>query len=489
MRFQRLVQIPILILFLVLLWLAAYPLPTPWDVDIFLRLDPLVSLGSMAAARAFIPRLAWALVILGIALFLGRLFCGYICPMGATVDFADWLTRKRRKSGRDNAYEASGRWRNLKYLFLAGIGGAALVGVSAVFLFSPLSLITRFYSFVIYPLALMVSNLFLDVFRPVFPHIGLDSLSFTTFSVPRFDTNLFVACLVVAVLTLGLLKPRFWCRNLCPAGAILALFSFKPLIRRRVSEDCTSCGLCLRSCPMGAIGEDFVTTSHAECIACLKCREVCPVNAVSFGVPGRERPLIPAVDLGRRGLLSAGAAGAAAALIAVSNLDHLHEEETPRALRSSGLIRPPGALPETEFQARCVRCGECVRACLTNTLQPVWLESGISGLWTPKITARLAGCEQRCTVCGHVCPTGAIRPLPSSDKIYAKVGTARIVQSRCIAGSRIKSVSSAMKSVHTTPSLPSLHRAARSPFPSSMRTNATAAVIAKANVRSRANRP
>jgi ferredoxin len=117
----------------------------------------------------------------------------------------------------------------------------------------------------------------------------------------------------------------------------------------------------------------------------------------------------------------------------MTNLQYLHGGETPRALRSSGLIRPPGALPETEFQARCVRCGECIKGCLTNTLQPVWFEAGLSGMWSPKITARLAGCEQGCNLCGEVCPTAAIRPLTLEEKSFAKVGTARIDKTRCIA--------------------------------------------------------
>jgi MauM/NapG family ferredoxin protein len=119
--------------------------------------------------------------------------------------------------------------------------------------------------------------------------------------------------------------------------------------------------------------------------------------------------------------------------VTMTHLRHLHGGEAPRALRASTLIRPPGALPEPMFQARCVRCGECVKGCLTNTLQLVWLEAGISGLWTPRITARLAGCEQNCNLCGHICPTGAIRPLSMEDKPFAKVGTARIIPSRCIA--------------------------------------------------------
>jgi ferredoxin len=54
-------------------------------------------------------------------------------------------------------------------------------------------------------------------------------------------------------------------------------------------------------------------------------------------------------------------------------------------------------------------------------------------LWTPKVTARRAGCEQGCNLCGSICPTGAIRPLPLDEKPFAKIGTARIIKTRCIA--------------------------------------------------------
>ena len=431
MRFQRILQIPLFFLFLFLLWLAAYPLPEWLEVDLFLRLDPLISLGSMAVSRTFIPRVAWALVILGLALFLGRIFCGYICPLGATIDFADWLQGKKRRG--ENSFEEQGAYRHLKYWFLIGLAGSALVGISWIFLFSPLSLATRFYSFVIHPLALMVCNVFLDVFRPLFPHLGLGHLAFAHFSVPQYNTNLFVTLLVLAILCLGMVKSRFWCRNLCPAGAMVGLLSMRPLFHRVVSDKCTACGKCVRACPMAAISGDFKRTAHSECLTCLKCREVCPEGAVSFRATGKAPAIRKEVDLGRRRVLGAGAAGMAAAAVGMTNLHHLHERENPRALRSSRLIRPPGALPETDFQARCVRCGECVKACLTNTLQPVWFEAGLSGLWTPKVTARLAGCEQGCNLCGRVCPTGAVRPLSLEEKIFAKIGTARIEKSRCIA--------------------------------------------------------
>jgi MauM/NapG family ferredoxin protein len=385
----------------------------------------------MAAARALIPRLAWGFLIMGLALFLGRFFCGYVCPMGATVDFADRIFLKKSRKRHADTFEDAGRYRDLKYLLLMFVAGTCVMGLSSVFLFSPLSLITRFYAFVFYPLILMLSNLFLDTFRPVFPLLGLEGLRFAHFDVPVFDTNLFVFCLVLLILYLGIVQPRFWCRNLCPAGAILAFFSRRPLLRRQVSSRCTRCGRCARECPMGAIGKDYETTAHFECITCLKCREICPEGAISFEA-GRRVPG-PEIHLGRRRFLGAGAAGTLTAAVTMTSLRHLHGGENPRALLSSRLIRPPGALPEPEFQARCVRCGQCMKGCLTNTLQPVWFEAGLSGLWSPKITARLAGCEQNCNACGHLCPTGAIRPLGMEEKVYAKVGTARIIQSRCIA--------------------------------------------------------
>ncbi len=387
----------------------------------------------MVAARTFITGVGWALIILGLAFILGRVFCSYVCPMGATLDFTDWLAWRKEKRKIPNAFEASGRYRNIKYLLLCFVLATSLLGVSSIFFFSPLSLITRFYGFVIYPLILMISNLFLDTLRPVFPMVGLDSLAFTYLPVPSFSTNLFMASLLLVILLLAYVQPRFWCRNLCPAGAMLGLCSRRPLFRRQVSDDCTQCGRCVRKCPMGAIAEDFVATAHSECITCLKCQEVCPEDAIRFQPGIKAIAPVPEIDLTRRKVMKAGFAGAAAAAITMTNVNHLHGGDNPRALRSSHLIRPPGALPETDFQARCVRCGKCAKGCLTNTLQLTWFEAGISGIWTPKITARLAGCEQNCNACGHLCPTGAIRPLDLEEKIFAKVGTARIIQSRCIA--------------------------------------------------------
>jgi ferredoxin len=135
-------------------------------------------------------------------------------------------------------------------------------------------------------------------------------------------------------------------------------------------------------------------------------------------------PAFAGVDLRRRHLLLAGAGGLAA--VPMLRLGAAPERVDP------ALIRPPGALPEREFLERCVRCGECMKVCLTHGLQPTLLEAGLEGLWTPRLVPRLGYCEYNCTLCGQVCPTQAIRRLPLEVKRRVRIGLAAIDTSRCL---------------------------------------------------------
>jgi MauM/NapG family ferredoxin protein len=97
------------------------------------------------------------------------------------------------------------------------------------------------------------------------------------------------------------------------------------------------------------------------------------------------------------------------------------------------LVRPPGAVPESGFSARCIACGQCMKACPTGAIQPCTLSDGFHRLYTPKIAARVGGCEEKCHLCGYVCPTGAIRKLTYEEKRFVKIGTAVIDRHRCLA--------------------------------------------------------
>ena len=102
------------------------------------------------------------------------------------------------------------------------------------------------------------------------------------------------------------------------------------------------------------------------------------------------------------------------------------------------LIRPPGAVIEDDFLARCIRCGQCMRVCPNNALHPTLLESGVEGIWTPYLIARIGYCEPTCTLCGEVCPTGAIVRLTVKQKVGdentppQRIGTAFFDRGRCL---------------------------------------------------------
>ncbi len=177
---------------------------------------------------------------------------------------------------------------------------------------------------------------------------------------------------------------------------------------------------------MGA-AEDEGGTRFGECIQCRTCVAACPEDLIAF--PASPQLLLAGEsvrpDLSRRGFLYSMAGGV--------GLGFLVEQSPFAPLQNKQqLIRAPGALPEGEFLTTCIRCGECMKSCLTNTLQPSLWEGGLAGLWTPKLELRFAACEQECNVCGKVCPTQAVRSLSLEEKTHAKLGTAVLRKEMCL---------------------------------------------------------
>ena len=95
--------------------------------------------------------------------------------------------------------------------------------------------------------------------------------------------------------------------------------------------------------------------------------------------------------------------------------------------RNERLLRPPGALDEPDFLGRCIRCGECMKVCPNNALQPALVEAGLEGLWTPTLVPRIGYCEPSRVLCSEVCPTGAIWQITPKEKGWVVgVGAAKI---------------------------------------------------------------
>jgi MauM/NapG family ferredoxin protein len=418
----------------------------PWrswiPYRLFLDLDPLHSLAAFFGTRQFL----WlALLMILVALVWGRIFCAYVCPLGFCIDLVDHglgKTARRmetpggagKKTVQPSRPDLRSQQRNgrlaswgLPWVLLCLV----LVGIafrnSLPLALDPIGLLTRSFAVVFYPLGIWAANGMIGLARPLAEQRGWYDLAYHSYLQPGFQAALGSLILLAVVLGLGLLTRRLWCRSLCPLGGLLGLLGRLAPSRRRVTAACTECGQCQAACPMQAIGEDPFRTRPSSCIQCKSCQAVCPVDAISFSMrpPADARFRAEPEGLSRRNFFVGLGFGSVA--VVLTKLDPRVMKKQDRALR------PPGALPEEDFLAACIRCGACVRICVTHTLQASGMDKGLIRWGTPFHNMRVAGCEQQCNLCGKICPTGAIRDLPLIERQHAKVGTAVIIRETCVA--------------------------------------------------------
>jgi polyferredoxin len=423
---RRISQAVFLVLFLVLFRLTDYwgRDEIPLAVNIFFRLDPLVASAAILAGRTVITLVLWSLIVIGLTLILGRFFCGWFCPLGTLLDLSHRLLPPRKKP-------VGSRWRNWKYGILGFVLVSALFRLPLVGYVDPFSLLVRGLTLAVDPFFNWTVTAPFDL---LFQH-GPKALTrvsepvyefLKTFLLPyhqkTFSWTLLSLAILLSVFALEKLERRFWCRNLCPLGGLLALLSRIGLLRGHILATCKDCQVCTRICRMGAIDDEKRIAPH-ECNLCLDCLEKCPSHIISFRFKRPEEKTAP-LGISRRafvGLLSSG-------VLLPAFFRVRGEGKTPDPL----LIRPPGALKETDFLNRCVRCGECMKVCITNALHPTLLESGLEGLFSPRLVPRIGYCEFNCTLCGQVCPTGAIRRLDVQEKQRTVIGSAFFDKNHCL---------------------------------------------------------
>jgi len=399
---------------------AAFPL-----ADLFFRLDPLAALGAMLAARKWVPRLALALITTGLTLLLGRVWCGWLCPLGTLLEWVRFPAATQR------AATLSPHWRMVKNVVLLVILAMALFGSLSLLILDPITLFTRTMTTAILPaLNFLVTAVehALYTIPALRPAIGWveKTLRGPVLPViqPVFGQNALIAVLFLGILALNALADRFWCRYLCPLGALLGLLSKVSLLRPIVRPACNRCGQCVGACRVDAIdtgeGYDIVPS---ECTVCLDCLSACPEGGVEFRWHWRPAPARE-YDPNRRQALAALMAGAAG--VALLRTGARAKQPHPQ------LVRPPGVGDEEDFLSRCIRCSQCMKVCPTSGLQPVLFEAGLEGLWTPRLVPRLGHCDFGCNACGQVCPSGAIPTLDLARKREAVLGLGVVDRDRCL---------------------------------------------------------
>jgi polyferredoxin/Pyruvate/2-oxoacid:ferredoxin oxidoreductase delta subunit len=397
-----------------------------YPVRLFLDFDPLIFVTTVLSAHAAAKAFYLSIITFGITIIFGRVFCGWACPLGTLNNLVGSVRKKAAAHrGRD--------WYRVKYFILVGVISSAVFTLQPVGVMDPLSLVIRSFSVSVSPLFNYSVRAVFDTLFSLNP-LGISVVTEPLYSVLKktvltfeqsfYNQNVFIGVIFFAILGLNLIEKRFWCKYLCPLGAFLGLLSRLSVLKRSVSEDCTGCGACATVCQGSASPDQKEKWKDTECLYCWNCDDICPENAVSFGF-GKKKASA-AMDLGRRRIITSVFTG----IVAVPLL-----RATPLSRTNSqnpGLIRPPGSLMEKEFLKRCVKCGECMKVCITNGLQPTMFEAGVEGIWSPMLVPRIGYCEYRCTLCGQVCPTGAIKRLQLDEKAKVKIGLAMIDKGRCL---------------------------------------------------------
>jgi len=429
---RKVVQGVALVGFLALFAAAPLKVWSPQVVNLPMRLDPLAMLAQAIASREFLAGSALALIVVALTFVFGRAWCGWLCPLGTVLDLFPLKKASRSTAKILPGLGPQGSWRRWKYLLLLLILSMALFGNLTLLIFDPLAILERSLTSSIWPaLDRMVTTAESALVRVPFLEelvMQFDALVRPALlpERPIFTHNAALfAGFFAGVIALNLVAQRFWCRYLCPLGGLLGFLSKLALFRRQVSEDCKGCKLCFTACPTGTIDpEKGYASDPAECTLCLDCLEACPRSDITVNLKPVLEPWRPAYDPSRRQALLSLAA--AATSVAIFRSDWLHLQPSPYQ------IRPPGAM-EDELTSRCIRCGECLRACPTGVLQPSIAEAGMEGLWTPILITRLGYCDFACNACGQVCPTQAIPALPLEEKRLQVMGKAYIDENRCIA--------------------------------------------------------
>lgn len=243
----------------------------PPGVEGFLPISALISLKywmQSGIINTIHPASVFILIaILLIGLLLKKAFCGWLCPIG-TISESLWMVGQRLFGRNLNVT----KWldyplRSLKYLLLF------------------------FFVYSVWQMDVAALKYFIHS-----PYNKVADIKMYLFFA---EISSFALWTIVVLILLSVVIKNFWCRYLCPYGALLGMASwFSPLKITRNSSTCIDCKLCTKACPADIKIHNVARVWSDECMSCLKCVEVCPVkNTLEMRTRNSSEP-VPSWVLG-----------------------------------------------------------------------------------------------------------------------------------------------------------------------------------------------
>jgi len=367
------------------------------------------------------------IVILGLTLLFGRIYCAMLCPLGVLMDFSAWVARRSGKKRRLGYRRGRSGLRTI----MVAVCVVGLLAGSAVplALLDPYSIFGRMASALLRPLV----------------GIGNHQLSATGWFLPSRWSPVAPLSLAIAltmllvVVLLAVFRGRLWCNTLCPVGSILGFLSRFSLFRLQMSADaCVACSMCERVCPSQCIDFKNLRIDHSRCVMCFNCVTSCRRNGIHFRrarYSGDElfgealtEPVFPrGLPAIRRRAFLAGAAALPGMALAEGR-----GKTADGASFNARAVLPPGARSLARFQSRCTACHLCVTNCPEQVLRPSITAHGLAGFLQPWQDFSVSFCSYNCSNCSEVCPTGAIETISVEERRTVRTGKVHFFEDLCV---------------------------------------------------------
>jgi polyferredoxin len=236
----------------------------PAGVDGWLPIAGLINLRYFLATHHIPDIHPAALVLFGVfvaaSFLLKKAFCSWLCPVGTVSEYLWKFGRKVFGRNRDVPRWLDLALRSLKYLLLA------------FFLYIVLTMpVDGLIGFLMSPFGIVADVKMLNFFR----YLGTIGLA-----------------VIMVLITLSVVIQNFWCRYLCPYGALMGIVSaLSPVKIRRDAAACIDCGKCNKACPSHLPVDQLVQIRSVECTACMECIAACPAeNALQFSLVPKTAP-------------------------------------------------------------------------------------------------------------------------------------------------------------------------------------------------------